>query len=95
MRVRTIQALLFVLMLSALAADMSVGCGQQGYVYGAVTQKFSSSADRGRLISVNGQNFEVPEDFYTQVQVGDTVRFSHGHWEVVRTPNEPAPSTTP
>jgi hypothetical protein len=95
MRVRTIQALLFVLMLSALAADMSVGCGQQGYVNGTVTQKFSYSGNRGPLIAVNGQTYEVPEGFYSQVQVGDSVRFSSGRWEVIRTPNEPAPSTTP
>ena len=94
MRVRTIQALLFVLMLSALAADVSVGCGQ-GYVYGPVTQKFSSSGDRGALIAVNGQTFEVPDGFWQQVQVGDTVRYSHGQWEIVRTANQPAPSPTP
>jgi len=94
MRVRTIQALLFVLMLSALAADVSVGCGQ-GYVNGTVTQKFSSSGERGALIAVNGQSFEVPEGFWQQVQVGDTVRYSHGQWEIVRTANQPAPSPTP
>jgi hypothetical protein len=95
MRVRTIQALLFVLMLSALAADMSVGCGQQSYVYGTVTQKFSYNGERGAVIAVNGQTYEVPEGFHSQVQVGDTVKFSSGHWEIVRAANQPAPSTTP
>jgi len=31
----------------------------------------------------------------TTVQVGDSVRYSHGQWEVVRTANQPAPSPTP
>lgn len=96
MRLRTVQALLFVLVLSVFAADFTVGCGQ-GYVYGPVTQKFTSGADNDAYtIAVSGTPYSVPLDFYDRVNVGDTVKFAGSRWEIVKTASGTTPpATTP
>lgn len=84
MKFRTLHALLFVLVLSVFAADFSVGCGQ-GYVYGPVTQKFRTGGDTESWnIAVNGTPYNVPLEFYTRVEVGDTVKYTGSHWEIVK-----------
>ena len=93
MRLRTLQALLFVLVLSVFAADFSVGCGQ-GYVYGPVTQKFQSGGDNdGYTISVNGSPYTVPLEFFSRVNVGDTVKYAGSRWEIVKTASGTTPPT--
>ena len=95
MRIRTIQVLLFVAVLSMFAADFSVGCGQ-GYVNGPVTQKFRGSGDAGNFsIAVNGTPYDVPQNFWYAVNVGDTVKFTGKQWEIVKTANGKTMSTTP
>lgn len=93
-RGRTVTTLLFVALLSLLAADISVGCGSQAYVYGPVTQKFSASGEQtDRFIEIGGQMYSVPWSFYNQVQVGDTARFNGHEWSVVKkngAPTQPA-----
>jgi hypothetical protein len=96
MRGRTVTALFFVAILSLLAADFSVGCGSQAYVYGPVTQKFAtSSQEANRFIEVNGTQYEVPFTFYAEVQVGDTVRFNGKQWSIVKRATAPKPVTSP
>jgi hypothetical protein len=91
MKARTIQALLFVLVLSVFAADFSVGCGQ-GYVYGPVTQKYLTGADSSEFtIAVNGTPYTVPLDFYSRVRLGDTVKYT-SHWEIVKTASGATPT---
>lgn len=91
MKARTIQALLFVLVLSVFAADFTVGCGQ-GYVYGPVTQKYRTGADsEGYTIAVNGTPYAVPLDFYNRVSLGDTVKYT-SHWEIVKTASGATPT---
>jgi hypothetical protein len=95
MRPRTLQALLFVLVLSVFAADFTVGCGQ-GYVYGPVTQKFHTGGDSEAWnIAVNGTPYTVPLEFYDRVHLGDTVKFAGSHWEIVKTASGVTPATTP
>lgn len=96
MRLRTVQALLFVLVLTVFAADFSMGCGQ-GYVYGPVTQKFTSGADNdGYTIAVSGTPYTVPLEFYERVNVGDTVKYTGARWEIIKTASGTTPaSTTP
>jgi hypothetical protein len=94
MRLRTLQALLFVLVLSVFAADFSVGCGQ-GYVYGPVTQKFQSGGDNdGHTIAVNGTPYTVPLEFFNRVSVGDTVKFAGSTWQIVKTASGTTPPTS-
>ena len=97
MRGRTLTALLFVAILSLLAADFTVGCGSQAYVYGPVSQKFDMSGqETDRLIEINGHTYSVPNDFYHTVQVGDTVRFNGRQWSVVKRAGAPVqPATSP
>jgi hypothetical protein len=95
MKVRTLQALVFVLVLSVFAADFTVGCGQ-GYVYGPVTQKFRTGGDaESWSIAVNGTPYTVPLEFYTQVQIGDTVKYAGSRWEIVKTASGTTPTPTP
>jgi hypothetical protein len=82
MRARTVKVLLFVVVLSVFAADISVGCGQ-GYVYGPVTQKYNTP-NENFLISINGTAYAVPQDFYYKVKVGDTVKFDGKTWTIVK-----------
>ena len=92
MKVRTIQALVFVLVLSVFAADFTVGCGQ-GYVLGPVTQKYRSGSDAsGYTIAVNGTPYDVPIDFYNRVNLGDTVKYTGSHWEIVKTASGATPT---
>ena len=87
MKVRAVRALVLILALSAFAADMSVGCGQ-GFVIGPVTAKYHTGADSGSyLISVNDKPYDVPPDFYNQVQIGDTVKYTGSQWLIVKTVN--------
>ena len=85
MRVRTVQMLAFVLALSVFAADVTVGCGQ-GFVYGPVTQKYRTGPDSDtHVIAVNDTPYDVPQGFYNQVQIGDTVKFTGREWQIVKT----------
>ncbi|HEX9247706.1 MAG TPA: hypothetical protein VGA35_16225 [bacterium] len=87
MRGRTVHALVFILALSVFAADTSVGCGQ-GFVIGPVTSKYRGGADNGSfLIAVNGTPYDVGPDFYNQVQIGDTVKYTGRQWLIVKTAN--------
>jgi hypothetical protein len=84
MRGQAARALLFVALLSLLAADVSVGCGN-AYVYGPVEQKYSSNAQEAdSMILVGGQTYLVPQYFYSQLQVGDIVRFNGRAWSIVK-----------
>ncbi len=95
MRGRMVTALLFVAMLSVFAADITVGCGQQEYVYGTVTQKYATGGDTGDyVIAVNGETHTVPLTFYQQVQIGDTVRFDGKDWSIVKPGSTTAPAGT-
>ncbi len=92
MKVRTIQALVFVLVLSVFAADFTVGCGQ-GYVLGPVTQKYRSGGDaEGYIIAVNGSPYNVPIGFYDRVNLGDTVKYTGSRWEIVKTASGATPT---
>jgi hypothetical protein len=97
MRGRALTAVFFVAILSLLAADFSVGCGTQAYVYGPVSQKFNvSGQETDRLIEINGATYVVPMDFYDIVQVGDTVRFNGHQWSIVKRAGVPVqPATSP
>lgn len=90
-----ITTLVLVAMLGLLTADFTVGCGP-AYVYGRVTQKFSMSGkETDKFILVNGQSHVVPMSFFTQVQVGDTVRFDGRQWAIVKKRDAPATQPTP
>lgn len=92
MKARTIQALVFVLVLSVFAADFTVGCGQ-GYVYGPVTQKYRQGGDSETyVIAVNGTPYNVPLDFFQRVNLGDTVKYGGSHWEIVKTAGGATPT---
>ena len=100
-RGQTIGVLLFIAMLSVLAADVSIGCGNE-YVYGPVDQKFTANSDEGAgysRILVNQKPYEVPQTFWNQVEVGDTVKFNGKTWSIVKKGTRPTfgtpPSTTP
>jgi len=94
-RGRTVTTLLFVALLSLLAADISVGCGSQAYVYGPVTQKYSPvPSEPNAQILINGQAYEVPMSFYNKVQVGDVVRFNGRVWSVVQQRGVPVTPTS-
>jgi hypothetical protein len=87
MRGRTVHALVFILALSVFAGDISVGCGQ-GFVIGPVTAKYRSRPEGGSfLIAVNGTPYDVGPDFYNQVQIGDTVKYTGKQWLIVKTAN--------
>lgn len=93
MRKGTLQALVLLAILSLLAADISVGCGQ-GYVYGVVEQKVvGPRGEQGsdKEIAINGRTYEVPPSFYNEVRVGDTVRFNGKNWAVVKRADPLAP----
>jgi hypothetical protein len=91
---RLIKALVFVALVSAFAADISVGCGGQ-YVYGPVDQKIRSGGGGGNLIRVQGEAYEVPLSFFDTVQVGDIVKYNGNEWSIVKRASQPEPVTAP
>jgi hypothetical protein len=94
-RGRTVTTLVFVALLSLLAADISVGCGAQAYVYGPVSQKYSPvPSEPNAQILISGQAYEVPMSFYNQVQVGDVVRFNGRAWSIVQRHGVPVTPTS-
>jgi len=85
MRGQTVRAVIFVAILSLLAADLSVGCGRNAYVYGPVEQKYTTGSDEGdRLIMIQGQTYLVPPAFYTVISVGDTVKYNGTKWSIIK-----------
>jgi hypothetical protein len=94
MRSRMVTAVLFVALLSFLAGDFTMGCGQ-GYVYGPVTQKYGTTGDRDQYtIAVAGQAYMVPADFWQRVQVGDTVKFDGKNWTIVKHEGQTTPANS-
>ena len=102
MSVRTVSALVIVLAISILAADMNLGCTPNGgYVYGVVEAKYSGSGDNDMsILQIASDTFTVPAAFYSEVQVGDLVRYDGKNWTIVKsagstygnqTPENPAP----
>ena len=92
---RTVSVLFFIAVLSVFAADVSIGCGH-GYVYGPVNQKFTKSADEtDGQIAINDVPYTVPYSFYSQVQVGDWVRFDGRSWTIVKRATSPKPASPP
>jgi hypothetical protein len=97
MRDQAIRAIVFAAILALLAADFTVGCGKNAYVYGPVTQKYTTGAnsDPDKMIEIGGQTYLVPPGFYTSVQVGDIVRFNGHTWSIVKKADTPAPAQSP
>ena len=88
MRGQTVRAVVFVAILSLLAADISVGCGRNAYVYGPVEQKYTTGSDESeKLILIGGQTYQVLPTFFAEVSVGDTVKFNGRVWSVVKRAN--------
>lgn len=86
MRGQTVRAIVFVAILSLLAADVSVGCGANTYVFGPVEQKYSKNPDDyERLIMVQGKTYQVPPSFFAAVSLGDTVKYNGRKWAIVKT----------
>ncbi len=92
MRSPIARTLVFIAILSVFAADISVGCGNQEYVYGPVDQKIGS--DAGYMLRIRGDMYSVPAPFYSKVQVGDTVKFDGREWTIVN-PDQPSQVTAP
>ncbi len=106
MSVRTVTVLVFVLAVSALAADFGAGCTPNGgYVYGVVQAKFSGTGDNDMsVLQIASDTFTVPAAFYDVVQVGDLVRYDGTGWTIVKAaptsygnppPANPAPGNVP
>lgn len=86
MRGQAVRAVIFVAILSLLAADLSIGCGANAYVFGPVEQKYVKNPDDyDGLIMVQGQTYQVPRTFYTVIAVGDTVKYNGRKWSIVKT----------
>ena len=98
---RVVTVLLFVVALSGFAADMTVGCASQAYVYGIVQNKYSGNGDAGNtVLEIASTTYTVPAGFYETVRIGDLVRFDGKTWTIVKpaattydspVPNSPAP----
>jgi len=85
MRGQTVKAIIFVAILALLAADVSIGCGKNAYVYGPVEQMYTKGPDDyDRQIMVNGQTYLVSPSFFSQISVGDTVKYNGSKWSIVK-----------
>ncbi len=96
MRGRFVNALICIALLSVFAADISVGCGQNQYVYGPVDQKLiTGGGEASYMIKVEGQFYDVPHAFYDKVQVGDIVKYNGREWSIEKPAYSPASVPAP
>ncbi len=93
MRDRMIKALVFLAILSAFAADVSVGCGSNQYAYGPVEDKIAT--DSGFFLKIHADMYMVPSSFFSKVQIGDIVKGVNGEWTIVKPAYEPGQMTAP
>lgn len=77
---------LLMVMVSAIAVAQAIpSCGgEEQTVIGWVARKTIASFKNAYIIEINNVEYEVPEDFYAEVRVGDLVKLESGRWKVLR-----------
>lgn len=73
-------------MVGAIAiAQVVPSCGgEELTVIGWVARKTIASFKNAYIVEIDNVEYEVPEDFYAEVRVGDLVKLEHGIWKVLR-----------
>lgn len=78
---------LLVVMLSVVAQIPSCGGDQGTEVVGWVEAKRVESATHSFLIVINNIEYDVPGYFWSQVEVGDLVKWDGKTWTIVKKAN--------
>jgi hypothetical protein len=78
---------LLVVVLAVSLAQFFPGCGESrtgGDVIGWVADKFYHGGRQSYVVVINNVEYNVPDDFYWLVQVGDLVKSEGGLWTIVK-----------
>ena len=79
--------LLLVLVLAVSLAQFAPGCGESrtgGSVIGWVDAKYYHGGRESFVVVINNVEYNVPDDFYYLVEVGDLVKSEGGIWSIVK-----------
>jgi len=78
--------LFLMIMVGTLAlAQIVPSCGgEEQTIVGWVARKFVSGFRNAYIVQINNVEYEVPQDFYDVVRVGDLVKQEHGIWTIVK-----------
>lgn len=58
--------------------------GEEQTIVGWVERKFPVPVKDAYVIVINHVEYEVPQDFYLDVKVGDLVKYEKGIWTIVK-----------
>ncbi len=80
------KAILLVVVLSVSVAQVlpSCGMGSEREIVGWVEAKYYHGRRQSYVVVINNTEYNVPDDFYDQVEVGDLVKYAGGVWTIVR-----------
>ncbi len=78
------KVLLVVLMVTAAQILPSCGDGGTTAVIGWVEAKRVERINRTFYITINDVEYEVPGNFWSDVRIGDLVKWEDGVWTIVR-----------
>jgi hypothetical protein len=80
------KGLLLVVLLSISLAQILPSCegGASRTVVGWVEDKYYHGRRQSYVVVINNVEYNVPDDFYALVEVGDLVKSEGGIWTVVR-----------
>ncbi|HXF82576.1 MAG TPA: hypothetical protein VNN19_07480 [bacterium] len=79
--------ILLVVVLAVSLAQVLPSCGTGGTgreVVGWVEAKYWHGRRQSYVVVINNVEYNVPDDFYDQVEVGDLVKYAGGTWTIVR-----------
>ena len=85
-RVGALSKLFLMVVVGSLAlAQIAPSCGgEEQTIVGWVQRKFPFPAKNAYMIQINNVEYEVPDDFYLEVKVGDLVKYEKGIWTIVK-----------
>jgi hypothetical protein len=58
--------------------------GEEQTVVGWVTRKFVANFRDAYVIVIDNTEYDVPQDFYLEVRVGDLVKLEKATWRIVK-----------
>ncbi len=79
------KALLLTVLLATTVAQVLPSCGRSVTVIGWVEAKYVRPIqDEPYILEINNVEYTVPYEFWSEVRVGDLVKFENGVWTIVK-----------
>ena len=80
-----VKGVLLVVMLATAVAQILPSCeGSSRTIIGWVDDKFYHGRRASYVVVINNVEYNVPDDFYALVEIGDLVKNEGGIWTIVK-----------